>query len=425
LSRLTHLATPIHRSGALLTLVFSFYFACTSIAHATENKTAAPQTAFQSLDINSFGDARLRYHTINQNSFAQPAEALSLRIRLGAELNLFENSTVLIEVEGSENFIDNFNDTLNGQITRPVIADPGSIELNRLQFQTEILPDTRLTLGRQLIALDDWRFIGHWPFRQNEQTFDAVRLETEIGPGLLNAAYIGRVQRQLGNDSPLGEFDGNSAIINYSLPTPLGRLAAFYYGLDLETGPETNRLSDSSSATTGVRLNGRHKWKEWGLTWNGSLAQQTDFADNPKDYKALYAASELGIEYRNYTFSLKGEILGSDNGQAVQTPLGALHRLQGTADIFLRTPDDGLRDYSASVSYDMNNIAIFEDMQAVARYHWFESDAFNRQYGQEIDIGLTGKWKNIRFGLEYSNYEANSFSSDTQVFIFSTEFNFD
>jgi len=425
LSRLTHLAAPFHKVHTLLILGLSLYLSCISIAHATEDKTPATETFFESLNINSFGDARLRYHSVNQDAFAQSSEALSLRVKLGAELNLFENSTLLIEIEGSENLIEDFNDTLNGQITRPVIADPDSIELNRIQIQTEIIPQSRLTLGRQLIALDDWRFIGHWPFRQNGQTFDAVRLETEIGSGLLNAAYIGRVQRQFGNDSPVGEFKGTSAIINYSLPTPLGRLAAFYYGLDLETGPETNRISDFSSATTGVRINGRHKWKEWGLNWNGSIAQQTDFADNPNDYRALYATGRLGIEYGNYEFGLKAELLGSDNGQAVQTPLGALHRLQGTADLFFRIPDDGLRDYSVSSSYNLNKIGIFEDVQAVARYHWFESDAFNRPYGQEIDIGLSGKWKNVRFGVEYADYEADSFSSDTKVFILSTEFNFD
>ena len=64
-------------------------------------------------------------------------------------------------------------------------------------------------------------------------------------------------------------------------------------------------------------------------------------------------------------------------------------------------------------------------MRAKARYHWFESDAFNRNFGQEIDIGLSGKWKNIRFGLEYADFNADGFSSDTQVLILSTEYNFD
>ena len=383
------------------------------------------QDLLDSLEINSFGDARLRYHTVDQEALPDKAQALSFRIKAGLELNLFEKSTVLIEVEGSENFVENFNDTVNGEISRPVISDPENFHINRLQFQTELIPNTRLTVGRQTIALDDWRFIGHWNFRQNEQSFDAARIETKIGPGLLNAAYVGGVERQFGNDSPIGEFDGDSAIINYGVITPTGRLVAFYYGLDLETGPEDNRVSDLSSATIGARLNGRHKWTDWGLNWDASIARQSDFADNPNDFSALYAAGQLGLEYRNYDFAVKAELLGSDNGQAVQTPLGTLHRLNGTADQFLTIPDEGLRNISISAGYKLRNFGIFEDVRANLQYHWFESDEFSSNYGQELDLGLSGKWKNIRFGLEYADYNEDGFSSDTQVFILSTEFNFD
>ena len=393
--------------------------------YAQDENTGSLQDIISSLGVNSFGDARLRFNTVNQDAFSQSSEALSLRIKAGIELNLFEKSTFLIEVEGSENIVENFNDTLNGQITRPVISDPESFEINRLQFQTELIPHSRLTLGRQTIALDDWRFIGQWNFRQNEQSFDAVRFETNIGPGLLNVAYVGRVHRQFGNDSPVGEFDGDSALINYGIPTPLGRLVLFYYGLDLETGEDDNRLNNLSSATTGVRINGRHKWTDWGVTWDGSIAQQTDLADNPNDYSALYASGKFGFEYRNYDVSVEAELLGSDNGQAVQTPLATLHRLNGIADQFLTTPDDGLRDFSVSAGYNLRKFGIFEDVRAKAEYHWFESDVFNRNFGQEFDIGLSGKWNNIRFGLEYADYNAEDFSSDTQVFILSLEFNYD
>ena len=415
--KLTHLVRQIQKTKCLWLSTLAVSTLCAPSAHA--------QDIFESLNLNSFGDARLRYHTIDQDAFEQSAEALSLRVKLGIELNIFKNSTVLIEIEGSENFIENFNDTLNGQIGRPTISDPENFDINRLQFQTDLTPNTRLTLGRQKIALDDWRFIGHWDFRQNEQTFDAARLETKIGPGILDAAYIGHVERQFGNDSPFGEFDGDSFILNYGVITPVGRLVAFYYGLDLETGPEENRLSDLSSETFGARINGRHKWGDWGLNWDASIAQQREFADNPNDYSALYAASKLGVEYRNYDFSLKAEQLGSDSGQAVQTPLGTLHRLNGVADQFLMTPDEGLRDFSASAGYKLRNIGIFEDVRARASYHWFESDEGNNDFGEEIDFEISGKWKNIRFGVEYADYNANSFSSDAQVFILSTEFNFD
>ena len=383
------------------------------------------QDDYKPFKLNSFGDARLRYHTVDQDGFEQAAEALSLRIRLGLEFNVFENSTVLIELEGSENFVEDFNDTLNDQIGRPVISDPENFDINRLQFQTSIIPNTRLTLGRQKIALDDWRFIGHWDFRQNEQTFDAARIESKIGPGILDASYVGHVERQFGNDSPFGEFDGDSFIFNYGIITPAGRLVAFYYGLDLETGPDERRLSDLSSATAGLRINGRHKWTDWGLNWDASIATQTDFADNPNDYSALYAASKLGVEYRNYDFTVKAERLGSDNGQAVQTPLGTLHRLNGIADQFLTTPDEGLHDFSLSAGYKLRNIGIFEDVRARASYHWFGADEGNEDFGEEFDIALSGKWKNIRFGLEYADYNADSFSTDARVFILSTEFNFD
>ena len=387
--------------------------------------TVHAQDILESLNLNSFGDVRLRYHTVDQQALPDTAEALSLRIKAGVEFNIFEKSTFLVEVEASENFVEDFNDTLNGETTRPVIADPENFDINRLQFQTELIPHTRLTLGRQTIALDNWRFIGHWNFRQNEQSFDAARVESQIGPGLLNAAYVRRVQRQLGNDSPIGEFEGDSTLLNYGFNTFAGRLTAFYYGLDLETGPTDDPQSGLSSATTGVRLNGRHKWTDWGLNWEASIAQQTDFADNPNDYSALYAAGQLGLEYGNYDFAVKAELLGSDNGQSVQTPLGTLHRLNGAADQFLTTPDDGLRDISVSAGYKFNNIGIFEDVRVHAQYHWFESDAFNRNFGQEIDIKLSGKWKNIRLGLEYADYNEDGFGSDTQVLILSTEFHFD
>ena len=417
MSILTHLARLNRATKGLLYFSLSVFVFYTPAVYGQEFS--------DDININSFGDARLRYHTVDQDGFELSAQALSLRIKAGLELNIFENSTALIEVEGSHNLVEDFNDTINGQINRPIISDPDNVEINRLQFQTELIPDTRLTLGRQTIALDDWRFIGHWNFRQNEQTFDAIRVESNIGPGLLNAAYIGQVHRQLGNDSPVGEFEGDSTLINYGIITPVGRLVAFHYGLDLETGPDDNRDSNLSSATTGVRINGRHKWTDWGLTWDGSIARQRDFADNPNDFSALYGAAKLGVEYRNYDVSFKAEVLGSDNGQAVQTPLGTLHRLNGVADRFLTTPDDGLRDFSASAGYKLRKIGIFEDVRARLSYHWFESDEFRRDFGQEIDIGLSGKWKNIRFGLEYADYNADNFSTDAQVFILSTEFNFD
>ena len=113
MSILTHLARPARKANGL-------FFPCLLACYFQAAPVLA-QDGFEPFKINSFGDARLRYHTIDQDAFEQSAQALSLRIKLGLELNIFENSTALIEFEGSENFIEDFNDGLNGEIGRPVI----------------------------------------------------------------------------------------------------------------------------------------------------------------------------------------------------------------------------------------------------------------------------------------------------------------
>src|SRR3546814_14452520 len=54
---------------------------------------------------------------------------------------------------------------------------PENIELNRIQLQYMGIAGTVLTVGRQRINHDDQRFVGSVGWRDNEQTFDVVRIE--------------------------------------------------------------------------------------------------------------------------------------------------------------------------------------------------------------------------------------------------------
>src|SRR3546814_15997489 len=69
------------------------------------------------------------------------------------------------------------------------IADPQNIELNRLHLQYRGVEGSIVTVGRQRINLDDQRFVGSVGWRQNEQTFDAARLESTFGPVQVDATY--------------------------------------------------------------------------------------------------------------------------------------------------------------------------------------------------------------------------------------------
>ncbi len=121
-------------------------------------------------------DARLRYETVNQDGIAANADALTARLRVGAEVK-GGPFALLVESEATLAISEKYNSGINGKAGYPIVADPENIELNRAQIQFTGLPKTIVTLGRQRINLDDQRFVGSVGWRDNEQTFDAVRVE--------------------------------------------------------------------------------------------------------------------------------------------------------------------------------------------------------------------------------------------------------
>jgi hypothetical protein len=385
---------------------------------------AQDKTGF-SIDPRVSGDLRLRYQSLERDDFARDGDALTLRFLGTFEADIFDKTSFLAEIEGVTALIDDYDDGTGAKPFLPFIPDPEGLELNRLQIITEAIPQTRLTLGRQRLALDDWRFIGAFPFRQNTQTFDAARLETTaFGPGILDIGYFNKVRRPLGEDNIAGVFTGDSFFANYNLATAIGRVSVFHYATELETGPIGPLRHISSSQTTGARVLGRRDWENLTLVWEGSYARQSDYSDNPNDYAANYGLAEVTVKPANFEFKFRGEILGSDNGQAVQTPLASLHRFQGFADQFLTTPDDGVRDFSAKVQYDFGQIGPFLDVKSFVRYHWFEADTDGRNYGRELNLSLKARVNKTGFALEYADFKAETFSSDTKALFLTTEISF-
>lgn len=394
--------------------------------------TSASNDIIQGIDVNFFADGRLRYQTLDQDNLEVKGEALTLGIKAGAEFEVADLFSALIEIDGNEQLIDDFNDTTNGRFDAPVIIDVPGIELNRLQLQTELIPRTRLTLGRQSFALDNWRFLGKWQFRQNDQTLDAIRAESTFGQGRLNLGYFNKVHRHFGDNSPVGEFSGDSFVVNFSHPAPLGQLSVFHYALDLQTGNVEQPIDTLSSQTTGIRWHGRRHWDDFGLGWDISFARQSDYADNPDTYDALYQDFGLDLQYKKVELELGLEILGSDNGVALQTPLGSLHGFQGVTDRFFRTPVDGLKDYHTALKFNLGDIGPFERVQARAGYHEFTSEKNKRDFGRELNIGVNAKVNDISLSMELGNFatrasqtDSGFLESDAKTAIFSVSYSFD
>ena len=359
-------------------------------------------------------DFRVRLETVDFESIDSDATALTARLRAGFETGSVFDTKFLIEVEHTEAIIEDFNSTINGLGgVFPVVADPDQTELNRFQLTNTSLKDTKITLGRQRIKLDDDRFIGNVGWRQNEQTFDALRVQnTPFKGAKLDVSYIDGVNRIFGTESAIGQFNSESFIANGSYVVPTDgytlKLTAYAYLLDLgelgevEEGVATAFGINNSSQTYGGEI--LYKRGAYGLKLR--YANQSDFGDRPIDYTADYFNAEIWGGYNK--FSLRGgyEILGSDDGVAsFSTPLATLHKFNGWADVFLGTPPEGLQDLYVKAGYKFGDFGPLKGVSGGVHYHSFSSDAGSLNFGQEIDAVLKAKIGNIGVLFKYADYQ--------------------
>jgi hypothetical protein len=374
-------------------------------------------------------DARLRYESVDQNGLVKDSDALTVRLRSGIEAKKGPFA-VLIEAEGTLAISEKYNSGLNGKTTSPIVADPQNIELNRAQIQFTGLPKTVVTLGRQRINLDDQRFVGSVGWRQNEQTFDAVRAEwSGIKDIKADVTYAWSDRTIWGVDGFGGRqqaISGDNVFANLSYKHKYAALTGFAYLVDQdEAVVQGFRLS---SKTLGARAAGAVPLsKKVKFSYAISYARQTDYQNNPNNYAADYYLGELGLEANGFKLLGGFEQLGADNGIALtsfQTPLATLHKFNGWADKFLTTPANGLEDAYGTLSYTKPKVGLFDSIGLTATYHDYRSDRLNLHYGTEIDLQVAAKMKKYNFIIKYADYNAKAFATDTKKFWASVEWVF-
>jgi len=395
--------------------------AATCIAATATPALAAPGDPIalgDDLSMDILLNTRLRYETVDQDNALETADAVTLRGRLGVEFatNGFK---LLAEGEGTVALGDDYNDTIpkNGVEPYSVVADPDSIELNRLQLS---YTDTGFTgtFGRQRINMGNQRFIGAVGWRQNEQTFDALRLQLGTGPFTADAAWAISQHTIFGSESPNRTFDGEFYLLNLRADLDVVDVTAYSYTIDYDTRVAFSSQTFGLTASTELPL-GTTK-----LKLSASYATQSDAGGNLVDYKAEYFDASASTTYAGFTVVLDYEELGSDGGVgAFQTPMATLHAFQGWADIFLTTPNAGVRDYNATLrkAFSVPGIG---NVTAAVTYHDFDSDFGGVDYGSEWDASLGFKLGPVALLAKYANYDASAFSVDTEKFWIQAEYSF-
>jgi hypothetical protein len=360
---------------------------------AEEEGAADPGSAITSGKATISG--RYRYEHVDQDNALKNANASTLRLRLNYRTGQWKGWSAFAEFDHVFHvLLDDFN---SGGGTSPnrgdysVVADPKGSDLNQLYFDLDPNDNWKYRFGRQRINLDNQRFVGGVGWRQNEQTYDALTLNTKaISKTTLSYSYVNYIRRIFGQSVPAGKerLDGHLLNARIAFSDSIS-LTPYLYSLDYEDAVA------NSSLTIGARGAGSHPFGSGHFNWLGELARQSDTGDNPASYDADYLHLTAAYAAGNgMTLGVGYEILGADSSAGVgfSTPLATLHAFNGWADQFLSTPGAGLEDLYVSFKFKVAK------WNLTAVYHDFSSDTGSFSYGDEID--LSGAYKfNDRYSL--------------------------
>ncbi len=367
-------------------------------------------------------DIRARMELAKQQGL-DSSDAWTVRTRAGIGTKPWHGVSAFAEVESTLGF-GSYWDVASDPNGKTPIADPEVTDLNRawLQFQREDWGELLAKGGRQRIILDDARFVGNVGWRQNEQTYDSVRIGNSFGVDGLSAtyAYLWKVLRIFGDKGPdiRRDFDSDSHVVNVAYAgLPWGmKLVGFAYLLDFDNSPS------NSSNSYGFRLTGTRDVGDVPLGYELSYAYQTDAGRNPVPYGANYlmvkGSSGLG---RFGRLELGYELLGSDSGKAVfVTPLATAHRFNGFADVFLDNGGpNGLQDlfvvWSPELPFGLGGFLA---------YHHFWSDEGGTRLGQEIDFVVKRAFGKHLEVLTKGAYFIGSSSGPPDLWRYTLELNF-
>ena len=352
-------------------------------------------------------DFRYRFEGVDEGGFAENAKASTLRTRLSLESAAWSGFSAMLELDDVRTIgVDDYNSTVNGKSQYPVVADPVGTDLNQawLKYASESADGT---LGRQRILHGNQRFVGGVAWRQNEQTFDGIRVKTGSSDNLkLDFGYITQINRIFGPNDGANPavLDGQNFLLRADYQVvEAQKVVGYIYLLDIDpqAGYSAAKTVDNSSNSIGVEYDG-----SFGLfSLSAALARQSDAGSSTLNYSANYLMIGLLFNLQSVNLNAGYEVLGGDNGTGFATPLATLHKFQGWADKFLTTPGDGVEDFYLGINGKAGAVKLG------AVYHDFQAESSSADFGSEIDLIAT--WsvnKQFSFEAKYADFNSNDSS---------------
>lgn len=360
-------------------------------------------------DSSAWADVNLRYESVDQDNALDDANALTLRTRLGFTSGTLNGFSFTAEVEDSRIVLGQGDYTVGptgynvGEYS--VIADPETTEVDQafVQYKNDALT---LKAGRQVIALDNHRFVGHVGWRQDRQTFDGVTATYALNENV--NFFYGYLSQRNRIFAEAADLDAKDHLFNVSMKTSVGKFTAYGYLLEVDND------TDNALDTFGIRYSGSMKGDGINWAYGAEFATQSSESgsgDTATDYDATYINANIAATVSGITAKLDYELLGSDDGAyGFSTPLATLHKFNGWTDQFLGTPSQGLQDITVSLSGKLGG------GKWLLAYHDFsadESTADVDDLGSEIDLQYVTKvMSKVTLGVKYGSYSAGDIKVD-------------
>ena len=360
-------------------------------------------------------ELRVRYEGVKEDNANDNAVAMTARTRLGYETASMAGFKVLAEYDHVTALQDEYNsstDIGSNDTSKSVVADPATGDISRAQISyTHDLASA--VLGRQRIILDNARFVGNVGWRQNEQTYDAARIDlTAVKDLTATYVYMNQV-----NDIFYNDIAVKNHLLNVGYKTPVGKVTTYAYMLEAD-----EKGDESTNDTYGLSFKGKTPVANVELLYAAEYAAQTQNsgASGAKDNDAAYTFLEGGVSVSGISFLAGMEVLGGDGDYAFETPLATKHAFNGWADKFLSTNKstkntdgqiNGLQDIYAKVA---GNVA---GVKLLAVYHDYSSDKDSVDLGSEINLLAAKKFdKNLSAGIKLAQYSAGDVGTDADKF---------
>jgi hypothetical protein len=330
-------------------------------------------------------ELRPRYNRIEESNYPETSEGVTYRVIAGwrtAPWNGLRLTTELIHTGhiGPKNYNDD-----GGQINTspyPLLPDPDNTDVNQVFLEYTGVEGLRLKAGRQVVRMDNQRWVSDNDFRQTPQLFDGVGATwTAFANTELHASYYWRQRATSGTEAPL-----NLTLLHAAWnPAPGHGVAAYGYFHDQAQNGAFTGFADNSYRVLGLRAEGTFAGvAPFNLVYTAEVADQRAFSGGDSRIDAEYWRLGGGAATDRWTLRYDYEVKGSNNGvYGLQMPLTDFYGFNGWTLHWFNTPRLGLKDRWVTGRFAAGPFVFYGEE------HRFRSDFRDLDYGRETDLGVT------------------------------------